>query len=235
MFPILLLAMTTTFTPARPAVGDPITIDFPAPVVVQPSPDYEIISRAPRRAIVRTFQPKPFVVHTSGGDVVIPVRSVLRPNDRLDPAPLKPPRPDPFPRAPFVAIGIAAAAAIAAWAAVVILARRRMARPEVVLTPEERFRATVEALRANPCVPKRWAQLADATRAYLADVDPKLGMELTTTEVLMEAPHPTIAEILRLGDLEKFSPWGAPPADFDAVADRALALIPEPVEEEAAA
>ena len=47
-------------------------------------------------------------------------------------------------------------------------------------------------------------------------------------------PHQTVAAILRQGDLEKFSPWGALPANFAALADRALELAPEPVLEEAA-
>jgi hypothetical protein len=48
--------------------------------------------------------------------------------------------------------------------------------------------------------------------------------------------HDILAEILRQGDLEKFSPWGAAPADFAAIANRALVeLAPEPVVEEAAA
>jgi hypothetical protein len=32
------------------------------------------------------------------------------------------------------------------------------------------------------------------------------------------------ASILRQGDLEKFSPWGAAPADFDEVAKRAFEI-----------
>jgi hypothetical protein len=98
---------------------------------------------------------------------------------------------------------------------------------------------------------RRWARLADATREYLAAVDPRLGLELTTREVLAQlsgapapspvpaaegggAPLSTISAILRQGDLEKFSPWGALPADFTALANRALDLAPEPVLEEAA-
>ena len=45
----------------------------------------------------------------------------------------------------------------------------------------------------------------------------------------------TVEEIIRQCDLEKFSPWGAAPGDFHAIARRALALIPEPVVEEKAA
>jgi hypothetical protein len=225
--PLLLLA-AITFTPPRPTVGDPITVNFAAPVTVEASKEYEIVARRGNSVVVRTFEPKSFMLHTSAGDVMIPVHSVLQPNDKLTPAPLKPPRPEPYPRAPFVAMAIAALAAIAAWTAVILLARRRTPKPEIVLDPAERFRRSVMATRD-------WADLADATRRYLAATDPRLGMELTTRELLARRDDATIAEILRQGDLQKFSPWGAAPADFDALAQRALALIPAPDPEEIAA
>jgi hypothetical protein len=230
MVPILLLAITTTFTPARPTVGDPITVTFPGPATVQQSSDYEILSQRGNVVVVRTFEPRPFVLRTSATEVVIPVHSVLKQNDKLDPAPLKPPRAERYPRAPFLAMAIAAAAAIAAWIGVIVLARRRTPKPEIIVDPTERFRTAVLALRGD-----RWADLADATRLYLAATDPRLGMELTTRELLARNDDPTIAEILRQGDLQKFSPWGAAPGDFAALARRALALIPEPVVEEKAA
>jgi hypothetical protein len=226
----LALLAAITFTPARPTVGDPITVNFSAPVTVEPSKDYEVVARRGNSVVVRSFEPKPFVMHTSGGEVVIPVHSVLQANDKLDPAPLKPPRAEKYPRAPFVAMAIAAAAAIAAWMAVILLARRRTPKPEVVVDPTEQFRATVLALRSD-----RWADLADAVRRYLASTDPHLGMELTTRELLARNDDPTVAEILRQGDLQKFSPWGAAPGDFTALARRALELIPEPAAEEKAA
>ena len=224
----LALLAAITFTPARPTVGDPITVTFPAPVTVQQSEDYEVVARRGNSVVVRSFEPKPFVMHTSGGEVIIPVHSVLQANDKLDPAPLKPPRAEGYPRMPFMAIGIAAAAAIAAWVAVIMLARRRTPKPEIVLGPAEQFRASVAEARG-------WADLADATRRYLAAPDPRLGSELTTRELLARCDDPTVAEILRQGDLQKFSPWGAAPGDFAALARRALALIPEPVAEEKAA
>src|SRR5436190_1690246 len=137
--PSLLLAVIT-FSPTRPTVGDPITVNFAAPVTVAPSPEYEVIAHRGSQVVVRTFQPNPFALHTSGGDVMIPVHSVLVPNDKLVPAPLKPPRAEGYPRAPFVAIGIAALAAFAAWAAVVLLARRRVTAPESIADPAEQFR-----------------------------------------------------------------------------------------------
>jgi len=216
----LALLAAITFTPARPTVGDPITVTFPAPVTVQPAKEYEVVAQRGNQVIVRTFEAKTFTLRTSGGEeVMIPIHSVLPPNDKLQPAPLKPPRAETYPRAPFIAIGVAAVAAIAAWIAVVLLARRRIAKPEIVIDPVERFRSSVMAARS-------WAALADATRRYLAATDPRLGMELTTRELLARCDDPTVAEVLRQGDLEKFSPWGAVAADFRALVARALAVIP---------
>ena len=82
--PLLLLA-AITFTPARPTVGDPITVDFPAPVTVQPSKDYEVVAQRGKSVVVRSFEPKTFTLHTSAGDVMIPVHSVLKPTDPLPP------------------------------------------------------------------------------------------------------------------------------------------------------
>jgi len=212
--PLALLA-AVIFSPPRPTVGDPITVNFPTPVVVQPGREYEIVARRGNSVIVRTFEPKTFALHTSVGDVMIPVRSVLRPNDTLEPAPLVPPRAERYPRMPFMAMAVAAVMAILAWAGVLVLARRPVAQPEIVLDPAEQLRAA-----------RDWAQLADATRRYLAATDPRLGLELTTRELLVRCDDPTVAEILRQGDLQKFSPWGAAPGDFDALARRALALIP---------
>lgn len=236
MIPILLL-FTAIFQPARPTVGDPITIRFPAPVVLDRSPDYEIVSQRGSTVVIRTFQPRRFAISGRSGDVlfrnmIVPVRSVLKPNDDMKPAPLKPPVREPYPRTPLVAIAIAALAAIAAWT---VAALRREKKVPVVpaLPPGEQFRAAVLALRRNPRTPMRWARLADALRAYLAATT-ELTRDLTTSEVIARSPARVVVDILRQGDLEKFSPWGPAPADFDALAAQALALAPEPQEEAAA-
>jgi len=64
-------------------------------------------------------------------------------------------------------------------------------------------------------------------------------LELTTAQLLthLRPEHvPLLTEILRQGDLEKFSPWGAPDDDFSDLARRALEIIDwlEPHEEVAA-
>jgi hypothetical protein len=244
MIPILLL-ITATFHPAQPTIGDPITIDFQRPVVLDRSAEYDILSTRGSRVIIRTFEPRPFPISGRVGNVVfrnmvVPMRTVLKPRDDLRPAPLKPPRSEAYPQLPFVAMGIAALLAAAMWTVVILLARRATAAKAVEppLPADVRFRNTVIALRDDPRAAKRWARLADATREYLAAIDPNLGLELTTQEVLSvgQAILPAVlSEILRQGDLEKFSPWGALPADFAALATRALELAPEPVVEEQAA
>ncbi len=235
----LLLAVTATIHPAKPAVGDLIRVDFPQPVVIDASPDFELVSQQGSRVVVRTFQPKPFSLRGRMGgtpfDIAIPVAPTLAPNDALKPAPLKPPAVEPYPPLPFVLIGIAFALAAVIWTIVVLTARRVAAtEPLVQRSPPEQFRATVLALRNDPRAPRRWARLADATRIFLAATDPTLGAELTTSELLGRTAVPEIAEILRQGDLEKFSPWGPLPGDFEALADRALALVPEEKAEAAA-
>src|SRR5947209_8790365 len=220
----LLFLLITTFQPAKPSVGDPVTITFASPTAVEASADYEVVSRNGNSVVIRSFVPHTITVNGRAVDgpvrMMIPIHSVLKPDDKLDPAPLKPPKPEPWPRMPFIAIGIAALAAIAAWAAVVMLARRRIPKPRIVIVPAEEFRRRLRTLR--PDSPQRWAALADIVRAYLAGVRPDLGAELTTSELLSRVDQPAIAQILRQGDLEKFSPWGAAAADFNDVAKRAL-------------
>ena len=232
MIPILLL-VTATFRPPAPTVGDLITINFQHAVTLDRSPRYEIVSQRGSRVVIRTFEPRPFTISGRVGDVlfrnmVVPVHSVLKPRDNLAPAPLKPPLEEAYPRLPFVMIGIAALLAIAAWTAAVLLERRAAAAraPQPAIPPAERFRAEVMASRT-------WSQLADALREYLAATT-NLTQDLTTTEILARTASPTISEILRQGDLEKFSPWGARPGDFAAAANRALDLLPEEEEEVAA-
>jgi len=227
MIPILLL-VTASFRPPAPTVGDLITIEFQQAVRLDASPQYEIVSQRGRRVVIRTFEPKPFAISGRVGDVlfrnmVVPVHSVLTPRDNLSPAPLKPPRNEPYPWMPFVWIGVAALLAIGAWTAVVLLARRAAAAsaPKPAIPPDERFRKAVAAA-------KSWAQLADAVREYIG------ATTKTTTEVLAQTSSSLLDEVLHQGDLEKFSPWGPRPGDLRELKRRALELIVESPEEVAA-
>lgn len=233
----ILLIVTASFQPAAPTVGDPITIEFERPVVLDKSDAYEVISHAGKRVVVRTFRPEPFELSGRVGKIhfrklMVPVGSVLAPDDDLKPAPLDPPVAPPVSRRPWIAIGIASAVAALAWLATFLLARRIAieAMPVPDIPAADRFRLAVEQLRGDPAGAMRWAALADATRRYLAATDPRLGLELTTEETLRRAQgeYAQLGSILDQGDLEKFSPWGARKADFDAVAASALELIPPP-------
>jgi hypothetical protein len=228
--------VTATFRPSQPTVGDLVTIRFEGPVVLDPSSNYEVVSQSGAEVVVRTFQPQPFMLSgTVGGvrfrNLQVPVRSVLKPADDLTPAPLKPPQSIPYERTPFVVIAVAALVAAALWFAVFKVAKRVAATPETAGDPLQRFRATVLALRNDSRAPRRWSALADATRAYLAATNPRLGLELTSTQLLAELrgsdDATIVANILHQGDLEKFSPWGATPADFDPLAQSALQLARE--------
>ena len=229
---ILVLAIVTaTFQPPAPKVGDLITVTFPAPATIDASPNYEVVSRAGNRVVVRTFTPKPFALSGTMGDVrfrnlTVPVRSILRQGDLLVPAPLAPPRSASYPRLPFVAIAIAALLAALAWVGAWWRSRKPHVVPAPAMSAEERFRRAVLALRENPSRPLRWAGLADATRAFLAATRPQLGSELTTSELVprLDEQEAIVEEILRQGDLEKFSPWGAGSRDFDELAARVLEL-----------
>src|SRR5438445_11112428 len=117
------LFITATFRPPAPTVGDRVTIDFQKPVVLDRSEHYEIVSERGNRVVIRTFEPKPFTISGTVGDIpfqglTVPVRSVLRPKDNLTPAPPKPPIVEPYPKLPFVLCGIVGRAAIGGWIAV---------------------------------------------------------------------------------------------------------------------
>jgi hypothetical protein len=219
-----------TIQPAAPKVGDLITVRFAAPVTLEKSPDYEVVSQTGNVIIVRTFVPKPFALHgTSGASrftVTVPVQSVLKPKDDLKPAPLAPPRPVAYPRMPFVAIAVAALCAVAVWTAVWLRSRKRNEAIVPSMSADERFRRAVLALRASPS-PRPWAALADETRAYLAATRPRLGKELTTKELLprLADDERVVEDILRQGDLEKFSTTGAREQNFDGIAAGALTLV----------
>lgn len=228
LLPILTL-LAVTISPSQPTVGDLVTVTFDAPVEVTQAEGYEIVSHEGNKVVVRTFEPKPFALEGSFGRVTIPVRSVLTKGGDLKPAPLMPPVAVAYPREPWIAIGIAAALAALAWLFAWLRARRKVEAPVIVLAPDAQYRQTIELLVGRAAKPMRWATLADATRAYLAATRPRLGAELTTTELVrrLEPGEEIVRVILTQGDLEKFSTRGAEERDFDEVARMALGLIPE--------
>jgi hypothetical protein len=229
---ILVLALVTaTLQPSSPKVGDLITVTFPAPVVLDVSRDYEVVSRSGARVVLRTFEPRPFALSGTMGNVRfanlrVPVGSVLKKGDDLRPAPLAPPKEVPYPRAPWIAIAVAAVCAVAAWALVWWRSRIPVHAVEPELTPEERFRRAVLMLQEDASRRLRWAALADATRAFLGATRPNLGGDLTTTELVprLAEDERVVEDVLRQGDLEKFSPRGAAPRDFEELASRVLHL-----------
>lgn len=229
---ILVLALVTaTLQPASPRVGDLITVTFPAPVVLDASRDFEVVSRDGNRVVVRTFQPKPFAMNgTVGGtrfrNMQVPVGSVLARGDDMQPSPLAPPKPMPYPPLPWYAIAAAALCAIVAWAAVWWRSRERVKVVAPPIAPEDRLRAAVRSLMENPSYELRWAALANETRAYLNATRPNLGGDLTTTELVprLGDRERVVEEILRQGDLQKFSKRGAAPRDFEEMASRVLEL-----------
>ncbi|HYC88345.1 MAG TPA: hypothetical protein VEO54_03970 [Thermoanaerobaculia bacterium] len=227
---ILVLALVTaTLQPASPKVGDLITVTFPAPVVLEASRDFEVVSRDGNRVVVRTFQPKPFAMNgTVGGtrflNMQVPVGSVLKRGDGMQPSPLAPPKPIPYPVLPWYAIAAAALCAAAAWAVVWWRSRERVEEVAPAIAPADRLRAAVRTLVENPSYELRWAALANETRAYLNATRPNLTGDLTTSELVprLGERERVIEEILRQGDLQKFSRKGPAPQNFEELAMQVL-------------
>lgn len=226
-------ALTVSFSPPQPKVGDLITVTFPAPVVLDASREYEVVSRNGRTVVVRTFEPRSFSLSGTAGNVRfrnlrVPMTSVLKQGDDLTPAPLAPPRPAEIAWLQWIVAALLVLLVLALLAFLWLRGRKQkpVAPPVPQLTPEERFRAAVIALREDPSRHLRWAALADETRRYLAATRPQLGSELTTAELVpkLAEQERIVEEILRQGDLEKFSRRGAVQREFDELANKALGL-----------
>lgn len=230
----VLAALTVSLSPPQPKVGDLITVTFPAPVVLEASRDYEVVSRRGDTVVVRTFEPRAFELRGTAGKVrfrnlKVPMTSVLKQGDDLAPAPLAPPHSPSIVWLYAIAIALAVLLVLAVIALIWMRMRRKkkpQAAPVPELSAEERFRAAVRALREDPAHQHRWAALADETRRYLAATRPQLGSELTTTELVprLDDAQRVVEEILRQGDLEKFSRRGAAERAFDDLAGKALEL-----------
>jgi len=250
--------LTVTVSPALPTVGDLIHLHFPLEngesVRLSASPDYEILSVVGNVATIRAFKPGAFRV---AGAIVTPagihsfqnlevrITSVLAPGDSLEPAPLKPPITAAPPAIALPLIACSLVAALIAWTLLVLVSRRRRldedeepAAPS--LEPAQELRQALGEIAAlEPRIAA--AKLAGATRRYLSRIDPSYGRELTSRELLRVMEHTAarsavdlVADILRQGDLAKFSLWSPDMAIIRDLAGRALEL-PGLFEVEAAA
>lgn len=243
---VLASSMFFRYEPAAPTVGDPVRIEYQivpgARIVPDVSSAYEIVSADGSTMIVRSFRPGPLTVAGSverdGGirepfrGPTIEVRSVLAEDDELQPAPLKPPVAPPAEKFPSVAIACAAGAALLAWAGVLLWKVKD--GPDTSLPPglEQTFRARLSALRLRPFEQEAVAEVAELTREFLARHDPAYARELTSTELisrLRESPDfrfaGPVTDVLREGDLAKFSPWGSHYDGMGPLVDRAEELL----------
>lgn len=260
MIVAFLLAVATSsfsYSPARPTIGDAIAIrSSGAPFEVRPSAEFEVVSSGPAEVVLRTFHPGTLhveiVTHSAGevpetGTLAIEVASVLASDDKLEPAPLRPPKALPRENTPWIATAAAAGVAALLWALLALLVRLR-ARQAVPAIPRfedpaEVFRAALSTIATLRDDEAKWVMLASATRSYLAATDPSLGTELTSYELLTAMRRAgrradsvsTVESILRGGDWTKFSPFGAPNASIDTLLCYAAALIPPRTEGEVAA
>lgn len=245
LFLLLLVAPRANVRPAAPTVGDPVEIRLAASpgasVSVDSSESLEVVSAKGTLVTVRAFAPGDTnvtgTVHERSGDtkfrVVIHVRSVLKPDDKLQPAPLHPPKELPQSDFPWKMIGGAAAVAAIAWALLAWAARRRAyaASPAArLLSATAEFRTAVLAIRRLPPADENIAALGDAIRRFFARIEGPLGRDLTTSEVVKQLGRAgvesntleVVREILGEADLAKFSPWGPHHHDSPALAERAL-------------
>ena len=227
-----------TISPPRPTVGDPITVIFPAPIRVAASPDFELIEAKGNRVVVRSFRTGSFNIMgklVRGPRITdvaarVTVFSVLQPNDSLEPAQLKPPRPLPPNPVARGAIVAALTAALLSWAAVYALTRRRTAVEEPVLGAVEEFRQRLRRAAHMREPAAKLIALSEATRIFLSRTSPAYRRELTTFELLRTLPPGDVStmvrEVLTASDLAKFSPWGVEGRDYGHLLER-LRRLPQ--------
>ncbi len=255
----LVVSGSVQYEPASPTVGDLITISFPdvgeGKLSLLPADEYEVVSVAGEKAVVRTFRPGSIKVvgeiltpgeQTQRHTVEIEIRSVLSENDDLQPAPLVLPKRLPPNRVAWWMLGGAAVAALAMWSLLYFVAGR-MSGGGVEEGSGGRGAAAIYLERLHridrlASEDERWRQLADATRWILPRIDRALGPELTTSEILATLRGrryhaETIAlvdRILHGGDWAKFSPFGAPDDASKAALSQARGLTSLLAKEEAA-
>lgn len=226
----------TTSALAAPTVGEPFAIDYPieqgARLVPAPgqSQEWEVISQNGSQVVLRAFRPGDLelrfeIVDRSGRarTLVIPqtIQSVLAEGE-TDPAPLSGPvRPRTQPIG-WILPAVAALAALLLWFP--LLRARRVVEKEGSRIRRVTFREELERIRALEQNANRYTELANALRALLPELDGDLGRELTSAEIIeltrlrMSRRYgDALAVVLRFGDREKFSGWGADASRFDEV------------------
>lgn len=237
-------AMAQTPVAAGPTVGDPIAVDLDLRpgerAELAPLEGVEIVAQNDGGVTVRGFRPGThvlqFLVTGEGGTTreisrAIEISSVLHADDDLQPAPLAPPVPLGPNRTSWIAIGLAAFGAVAVWLYLLWMPRTRGTAPAAGLSASEELLRAIERVRRMSPSDERFATLSDAARQFLARVDPRLGRELTTSEVMerLHAHFPgwlisDVRDVLSEGDYAKFSPWGGRAARFESVLQEAADL-----------
>ncbi|MBW3564701.1 MAG: hypothetical protein KY459_08250 [Acidobacteria bacterium] len=221
---------------AAPTVGEPFAIDYPiepgARLLPAPgqSPDWEVISQDGSHMVLRAFRPGDLELRFEIVDrfgrarsLVIPqtIQSVLAEGE-TDPAPLSGPVPPRIQPIGWILPAVATLAALLLWFP--LLRVRRGVAKEGSRIRRRTFREELERIRALDQNADRYSELANALRALLSELDGNLGLELTSAEVIAQTTlrmsrrygH-ALAVVLRFGDREKFSGWGADPGRFDEV------------------
>ncbi|HUO84718.1 MAG TPA: hypothetical protein VM534_06340 [Thermoanaerobaculia bacterium] len=221
---------------AVPTVGEPFAIDYPieqgARLLPDPgqSQDWEVISQNGSHVVLRAFRPGDLELRFEIVDrfgrarsLVIPqtIQSVLAEGE-TDPSPLSGPVPPRIQPIGWILPAVAALAALLLW--LPLLRVGKVVEKEGSPIRRLTFREELERIRALEPNAKRYTELADALRALLPELDGDLGRELTSAEIIemtrlrMSRRYgEALAVVLRFGDREKFSGWGADPSRFDEV------------------
>lgn len=243
-FLLLFSPIVVAQTSPGPAVGDPIPLDLELRqgerVELESTEFVELLQQEAGSVIVRGFRPGThplrFTATAEDGSTreiisAIEISSVLHPDDDLEPAPLAPPVPLEPNRTAWVAIGIAAVGAVIVWLSLLWMPRSRKITAPRGISAAEELMQTIERVKRMPPSDQRFAELSDAARQFLARVDPRLGRELTTTEVVgrLSDHFPEwiivdVRDVLSEGDYAKFSPWGGRSARFDSILKEAADL-----------
>lgn len=237
MLLLILAAAAYAQQTTGPTVGDPIAVPLDLRpgerIELESAEAVELIEQSAGGATVRAFRPGThmlrFLVSDEQGSTreitsTVEVFSVLNSDDDLEPAPLAPPVPLDANRRAWIAIGAAALGAVAIWLYLLWVPAPRQARAPITVSAGEELMRTIERVRQMPPSDERFSMLSDAARQFLSRVDPRLGRELTSSELMerLQGQFPEwlisdVRDVLSEGDYAKFSPWGGRATRFDSV------------------